>query len=84
LSILPSVEVYGTNEISDSYINTKRLFLEKIQQHTKENLQPKLIFPETFVKGQIPKKYYDFDPTKSRILQFDGEETDEYKKRVYL
>jgi hypothetical protein len=84
IPLLPSADVYGTEEISDSYVNSKRLFLEKIQQRPREQLQPQMIFPDTFVKGQIPKKYYDFDPSKSHILQFDGEETDEYKKRVYL
>jgi hypothetical protein len=84
LPILPSIDVYGIEEISDSYINTKRLFLEKINQRPKEKLQPSIIFPDTFVNEKIPDKYYKFNPLKSHILQFDGEETEEYKNRIYL
>jgi hypothetical protein len=34
---LPSPEVYGDSEISDSYLNSKRLFLEKIPLFSKIN-----------------------------------------------
>jgi hypothetical protein len=85
---LPSAEIYGTEEVSDSYLNSKRIFLEKIkqdesgtQQQTKEHLQPMLIFPETFVDGKIPQKYFKFNPRKSILLQFDGGEVNEYQDR---
>ena len=71
---LPTIEVYGDKDISDSYLNSKRIFLEKINEQPKENLQPKLIFPETFVDGKIPASYYTFRPEKSSLLQFDGME----------
>ena len=79
---LPSAEVFGDTEISDSYLNAKRLFLESIDARTKEKLQPMIIFPETFVNGKIPDKYYKFVPENSQILQFDGLETDQYFDRV--
>ena len=41
-----------------------------------------IIFPETFIKGKIPEKYYEFNPTKSPILQFDGSETTKYFDRI--
>ena len=62
---LPTVEVYGDMEISDSYLNSKRMFLEQIKELPKRQLQPKIIFPDTFVKNKIPKSYYDFDASKS-------------------
>lgn len=79
---LPSAEIYGDNEISDSYLNAKRLFLVNIGERTKENLQPMIIFPETFINGKIPDKYYQFIPEDSQILQFDGLETKEYFDRI--
>ena len=37
MPFLPSTEIYGTTEVSDSYINSKRQFLEKI--HNKEKVK---------------------------------------------
>ena len=82
MPFLPSIQVYGDIEISDSYLNAKRLFLEKLRERPKEHLQPMIIFPETFIKGKIPEKYYEFKPTKSPILQFDGSETTKYFDRI--
>ena len=82
MQFLPSIYVYGESEISDSYLNSKRLFLEKLHEREKEHLQPMIIFPETFVKGKIPEKYYQFNPEKSPILQFDGSETNKYFDRI--
>lgn len=84
MPFLPSVEVYGDEEVSDSYINSKRQFLEKIGDRDISKMQPGLIFPDTFDHGKIPKKYYKFDPKKSPILQFDGTETKDYKNRIYI
>ena len=84
MPFLPSAEIYGTTEVSDSYINSKRQFLEKIHEREKEKLQPDVIFPETFVGGKIPEKYYKFRPDKSPILQFDGAETKKYNNRIYI
>ena len=82
MPFLPSAEIYGTTEVSDSYINSKRQFLEKIHNKEKVKLQPKIIFPETFINGKIPDKYYKFQPDKSSILQFDGAETKKYNNRI--
>ena len=82
LKFLPTVEVYGESEISDSYLNSKRLFLEKLEKRKNKDFQPKLIFPNTFVKGKIPKKYFQFIPENSPILQFDGKETKHYIDRI--
>lgn len=84
MPFLPSIEIYGDEEISDSYINSKRIFLEKIGERDKSKMQPDLIFPETFDHGKIPQKCYQFDPKKSPILQFDGSETKHYNDRVYI
>jgi hypothetical protein len=81
---LPSPDVFGTDEISDSYINSKRLFLEKTEEILPEQLQPMLVFPETFKKDKVPEKYYRFNPRDSHILQFDGEITNIFSKRIYL
>lgn len=81
---LPSAEKYGTSEINDSYLNAKRIFLEKIKQLPKHTLQPAIIFPETFVDGKIPKKYFKFNPRKSELFKFDGSETNKYVDRIYV
>ena len=84
MPFLPSAEIYGTTEVSDSYINSKRQFLEKIHNKEKVKLQPEIIFPETFINGKIPDKYYKFQPDKSSILQFDGAETKKYNNRINI
>jgi hypothetical protein len=84
MPFLPSVEVYGTEEMSDSYINSKRQFLEKIKEREPVKIQPDIIFNDTFDHGKIPEKYYKFDFKKSPILQFDGSESNKYQKRIYL
>jgi hypothetical protein len=84
LPLLPYAEVYGNEDISDSYINSKRLFLEKVNQREKQQMQPNIIFPEHLKKNKIPSKFYKFIPSNSPILQFDGEETTVYKDRIYL
>ena len=67
--------IFGDIECSDSYLNSKRLFLEKIGDLKKSKLQPDMIFPETFINGKIPQKHYKFKPENSLILKFDGLET---------
>lgn len=81
---LPSIDIYGNDEISDSYINSKRQFLESINERTKDKVQPNIIFTDTFKHNKIPIKYYSFDPIKSPILQYDGKKTDKYINRIYL
>lgn len=81
---LPTVEVYGNKEVSDSYLNSKRLFLQKIKELPKQQLQPMIVFPETFVGGKVPKKYYMFNAYKSHLFQFNGEETKTYSDRIYV
>ena len=49
-----------------------------------EQLQPNLIFPETFKKGKIPDSFYKFNPKNSYILKFDGEITNIFNKRIYI
>lgn len=81
---LPSAEVFGQLNLSDSYLNSKRMFLEQIKERPKRELQPQIVFPHTFVDGKIPKKYYSFNPKTSPILQFDGAEVDKYFDRLQL
>lgn len=80
----PSADVYGDEEISDSYINAKRLFLEKLGEIPKTKLQPHIIFHDMFINHSIPDKYYKFNPLKSQILKFDGTETDTYYDRIRI
>lgn len=84
LKFLPSVQVYGTSEVSDSYINSKRQFLEKLGEIPKRNLQPNMIYPETFEKNKIPKENYDFKAEESILFQFDGAPTSKYTDRIYI
>ena len=81
---LPSEQTYGNANISDSYINSKRLFLEKLEEINKEDLQPKLVYNDSFVNKKVPSKYYNFDPKKSKIFRFDGCKSYEYYDRIYL
>ena len=81
---LPSVNVYGDSDISDSFINSQRLFLEKIKEIPKKQLQPDNIYPDTFVNGKIPNKCFKFQQKKSIIFNFDGSETSEYVNRIYI
>ena len=81
---LPSDETYGTIEISDSYINSKKVFLEKLKERKKVVIQPNNIFNDTFVNKKIPDRLYKFNAKKSFIFNFDGTKTDKYYNRVYL
>lgn len=81
---LPTAEVYGDAEISDSYINSKRIFLENIKEKPREKLQPNIIYPETFRNGKIPQKYYKFNHDSSILYKFDGRETKKYNNRIFL
>lgn len=84
MKFLPTIDVYGESEISDSYINSKRQFLEAIGDRKPFQLQPKIIYPETFVGNKIPDVYYKFEPKNSPILQFDGSKTDKFVNRIYI
>jgi hypothetical protein len=84
MQFLPTPEVYGNSDLSDSYLNSKRMFLEKIGENTCEQLQPSLVFPDSFKDGQIPKKMYDFNAKTSHLFSFDGTETSEFISRVYI
>lgn len=83
-AFLPSVIVYGDVDISDSFINSQRLFLEKIKEIPKRQLQPSNIYPDTFVNGKIPNKLFKFQQKKSIIFNFDGSETSEYVDRIHI
>ena len=65
---LPTACVYGTSDISDSYINSKRLFMEKLGEIKKSKYQPNNIYPDTFIGKKIPPKYYKFNPLKSLYI----------------
>jgi hypothetical protein len=70
---LPTHLVYGDKNISDSYLNSKRLYLENIKLRPRDNLlQPNIVFPNDLKNNKIQKKYYDFDYTKSHIFNFSG------------
>lgn len=81
---LPTHTIYGVSEISDSYINAKKIFLEKLKEIKKTNIQPNNIYNDTFINKKIPTKFYKFNPEKSFIFNFDGTQTDKYYSRVYL
>ena len=81
---LPTSDVYGTVEISDSYINSKRIFLEKLKENKKVVVQPKNVYNDSFVNKKIPNNFYKFDQKKSFIFNFNGSQTNKYYNRVYL
>lgn len=81
---LPSANVYGSVDISDSYINSKRLFMEKLGEIKKSKYQPDNIFPDTFIGKKIPPKHYKFNQLKSPIYNFDGKKTSHYYNRNYI
>lgn len=83
-NFLPSVSIYGNKDISDSFINSKRLFLEKIKEIPTKQLQPNNIYPDTFINGKIPNKFFKFQHKKSVIFNFDGSETTKYTDRIYI
>jgi hypothetical protein len=81
---LPTSSVYGASDISDSYINSKRLFMEKLGEIKKSKYQPENIYPDTFVGKKIPPKYYKFNPSKSPIYNFDVKKTTTFYSRNYV
>jgi len=81
---LPTATVYGTSDISDSYINSKRLFMEKLGEIKKSKYQPNNIYPDTFLGKKIPTHYYKFNPEKSPIYNFDGKKTKTFYNRNYI
>jgi hypothetical protein len=81
---LPTSKVYGSSDISDSYINSKRMFMEKLGEIKKTKYQPENIYPDTFVGNKIPPKYYKFNPAKSLIYNFDGKKTSTFYSRNYI
>jgi hypothetical protein len=83
-AFLPNTEVFGDSEVSDSYINTKRMFLERLGDLPKESLQPRMVFPEAFAHGKIPPAYYKFKAATSHLFQFSGRGVVEFHPRVYL
>ena len=78
----PTIKVYGDSEISDSYLNSERMFLAHLKEQPKQNLQPRSVFSETFVNGKIPKSYFKFNAKNSKLFQFDGRETKKIILRV--
>jgi hypothetical protein len=84
MQYLPTANVYGDSDQSDSYINSKRIFLEKIGVNKSSKLQPSLVFPDTFIDGQVPKKLYEFNASKSHLFLFDGSEASEFISRIYV
>jgi hypothetical protein len=84
MQFLPSADVYGDSNQSDSYLNSKRVFLEKVGLNKPERLQPSIVFPDSFVDGQIPKKMFGFAAHKSHLFLFDGSETDAFIPRIYV
>jgi hypothetical protein len=84
MQYLPTPDVYGDDDQSDSYLNSKRVFLEKIGVNKPEKLQPDLVFPDSFIDGRIPKKLYEFNANSSHLFSFDGSETDGYINRIYV
>ena len=81
---LPTPSVYGNSDQSDSYLNSKRVFLEKIGVNEHAKLQPSLVFTDSIVDGQIPKKMYEFNARKSHLFSFDGTEASGFIPRIYI
>lgn len=73
-NLLPSGEVYGKYNMSDSFITSKYNFDVKNQTIT-ENInkfrQPKHVYDRDLEKMNIPKSYWDFDVTRSEVYNLD-------------
>jgi hypothetical protein len=84
MQYLPTADVYGDSDQSDSYLNSKRVFLEKIEVNKPGKLQPRPVFPDSFINEQIPKKMYEFNAHKSHLFAFDGSEASGFTPRIYV
>lgn len=73
----PTVEVYGSNNISESYIQNHRKLKMMFGELKQEQNKPKRIYPEKI--SDIKDKIYDFIPSESDIYQFNGKEIDKLK-----
>lgn len=76
LLLLPSTDVYGQYNWSESYIMSRRDFLSSLQETVKVQMTPKNAYPTK--DEPVNKQNYTFDPTESEIYQFDGEEVSEF------
>ncbi len=73
---LPSVEIYGDRNISDSYEIYLQTTLFQIDNEKYIIDAPKDAFP-SFNK-KISDEYYEYDPALSEFYQIDGEETKKF------
>lgn len=79
---LPTAEVYGEYNLSDSYIvsyhnfSIKNKTIEIIEKN--KYAQPSSVFDRDLKYGKTPSKYYEFDIKKSEIFNFGGNEIDNF------
>jgi len=75
---LPTADVYGNQNLSDSFIVEKAKFDQKTRSMMSDEIientyqQPSNIFDRDLIYKKIPKKYLDFDISKSEIFNYDG------------
>lgn len=73
----PTWEIYGSRNCSENYLLQLKKYEDKIHKRhdpSEQQLQPKNVYLEN--GATVDEKYYDFDPTKSPILQIDGKKID--------
>jgi len=74
LCLLPTPNYYGDSNEGLNYQVYKHKIMAVLGKEVRDsNLQPKRVYMEDGVI-KIPQKYYDYDPTTSRIYEFDGQE----------
>jgi hypothetical protein len=75
---LPTAEIYGTKNISDSYIIARYNFdLKNNQTTSKENKakygQPHHVYDRDMIYKKIPKVYMEFNRLNSLVFALDGQ-----------
>jgi hypothetical protein len=79
---LPTSEVFGERNISDSYVVSKHNFDVKnktidISEKNKYT-QPRHVYDRDLLYKKTPKKYYEFNVNDSEIFNFNGEEVNNF------
>lgn len=76
---LPTEKTYGSMNYSESYIESKRRLFIKLKEKSNpsEKYRPEQVYMSK-IQGKIPEEHYKFDPSKSPLYKFDGEQTEPF------
>jgi Poly(A) polymerase catalytic subunit len=79
---LPTHEVYGAREISESYIVSKHNFDIKNRVKSPDEKykysQPTNVYDRDMGRMSVPKSYFEFNINNSEVFKFDGGETEPF------